>query len=77
MHLLYIIPHSSSRASDHKLLGYNTPMNIDLNHQIHDLLPRGAEGEALKQAIQEHIADLLGQDRRDCADIALSILRKD
>lgn len=47
--------------------------NIQLSDELEVLLPRGDDGDALKQKVRQHIANLLFKERNDCAEIALAI----
>lgn len=46
---------------------------ISLGHKILDLLPRGEDGEHMSAAIRHRIAEVIAQERKACAEIALAI----
>lgn len=48
-------------------------IEIILGHKIYYLLPRGEDGDLLKEAIIARIEELLIKECRACADIALAI----
>jgi hypothetical protein len=46
---------------------------ICLGHKVLDVLPRGKDGELLTEAIRHRIAEVLFEERKACAEIALAI----
>lgn len=44
-----------------------------LGWKVLDQLPRGQDGELLRAAVLHRIAEVLAEERKECADIALAI----
>lgn len=46
---------------------------IRLGHKILDLLPRGEDGEFMSASIRHRIAEVLADERKACAELALAL----